>query len=494
MRLHDLVSDLSDVMVRGPAEVEITGLSFDSRTVTPGDLFVALPGAHVDGRDFIAAAVHRGAVAVLSESAPAPCVPQVLVPDARAALADVAATFYGHPSARLEVIGVTGTDGKTTTCYLLHTLLQATGRPAGLSSTVTVRIGADECPNPVGLTTPEAPVVQRLLAEMVAAGCRTAVLEVSSHALALNRLRGCRIDVGVFTNLSAEHLDFHGTLEEYCATKARLFRMLGQVPTEGAPPYAILNRDDPQYAAMRAASAAPVLSYGLHPDADVRACAVQVSAGGLCFRACTPLGDVLVRSPLIGRFHVSNLLAALTYAVARGIALDEAAAALATMPGVPGRMRRLAVGQPFTVMIDYAHTPAALAAVLATLREITTGRLIAVFGAPGERDRTKRPAMGRIAAAYCALVILTDDEPRGEESGAIIEEIATGARESGARDGETLIRCPDRRAAIRMAMRAARPGDAVLLAGKGHERRIIVGTEHRPWDEEAEARAALAAL
>jgi len=339
----------------------------------------------------------------------------------------VAAAFYGHPSTRLRVVGVTGTDGKTTTCFLLHALLQGTGRPAGLSSTVAVRVGAQSQPPTSGYTTPPAHEVQRLLAEMVAAGCAYAVVEVSSHALMLNRLRGCHVDAAILTNITSDHLDFHGTLENYRAAKARLFRGLGAYPKPGQTSVAILNRDDTSYDALRAVSAAPTLSYGLSPAA-VRASDVAVSAGGIRFRATTPRGAVDVRSPLIGRFNVSNLLAALAFAVAEGIDLDAAAAALGAMPGVPGRMRRVEAGQPFAVVVDYAHTPHALATVLDTLRALTPGRLIVVFGAPGERDHTKRPAMGRVAAARCDLVILTDDEPRGEERLSIIAQIAAGAR------------------------------------------------------------------
>lgn len=435
MRLTGLLATLSGVTVAGPFdfEAEITGIAYDSRAVQPGQLFVALPGAHVDGQRFIGAAIARGAAAALCQESPSSVlpVPHVLAPNARAALADLAAAFHGHPSRRLRVVGVTGTDGKSTTCYLLHTLLQATGRAAGLSSTVAFRVGDRAWRNPLGLTTPQAPDLQRLLAEMVTAGVDYAVIEASSHALVLDRLRGCYIDVGILTNITSDHLDFHGTLERYREAKALLFRCLGTCSKQGIAPLAILNRDDSSYAAMRAASAAPVLSYGLHPTADVRARDAFVSAEGIRFRATTPAGEVMVETPLLGRFHVHNLLAALTFAVAQKIPLVEAAAALATMTGVPGRMRRVDAGQPYTVVVDYAHTPDALTKVLDDLRGLTRGRLIAVFGAPGERDRTKRPVMGRIAAARCDAVILTDDEPRGEDRHAIIEEIAVGARPPG---------------------------------------------------------------
>jgi len=496
MRLTDLYAALPDAALVGPRDAVITGIADDSRAVRPGDLFVAVHGERVDGHRFIDAALARGAAAVLCQAAPAdtPPVPHIIVPDARAALADVAAAFYGHPSTRLRVVGVTGTDGKTTTCFLLHALLQGTGRPAGLSSTVAVRVGAQDRPPTAGYTTPPAPDVQRLLAEMAAVGCAYAVVEVSSHALMLDRLRGCHVDAAILTTITSDHLDFHGTLEHYRAAKARLFRGLGAYPKPGQMSVAILNRDDASYDAISAASATPTLSYGLRSDAAVRASSVDVTAEGIRFRATTPRGDVDVRSPLLGRFNVSNLLAALAFAVAEEIELDAAAAALGAMPGVPGRMRRVDAGQPFAVVVDDAHTPHALATVLDTLRALTPGRLIVVFGALGERDRTKRPAMGRVAAARCDLVILTDDEPRGEDRLSIIAQIAAGARAAGLRDGDTLLLHPDRRAAIHAAVRTARPGDTVLLAGKGHERSITTGTTRLPWDDEAEARTALASL
>lgn len=491
MHLTTLLSSLPDATVAGPRDAEITGMAYDSRAVRPGDLFVALPGLRVDGQRFSAEAVARGAAAILCQREPdgEPAVPHVLAPDARAAMADVAAVFYGHPSDHLTLAGVTGTDGKTTTGFLMHALLQATGHPAGLIGTVAFKIGESVYTNTLHQTTPEAPDVQRLLAEMVAADLEYAVVEVSSHALMLDRLRGCRFTTGILTNLTSDHLDFHGTLEGYRAAKARLFAGLS-----GDGARAILNHDDASYAYMRAASAAPVLSYGVQPGAAVRAHHVEVAASGIRFQATTPAGAVEIRSPLTGRFNVYNLLAALAFAVARGIAPTRAAEALATVPGVPGRMQRIEAGQPFGVVVDFAHTPDALLKVLDELRAVTTGRLIVVFGTPGERDRTKRPAMGRIAAERADLVILADDDPRGEDRHEIIAQIAAGARSAGLREGAALRLCPDRREAIRLAVGAARPGDTVLLAGKGHEDSITIGTERLAWDEAAEARAAIATV
>ncbi len=500
--LSALLPALPGVQVVGPPldGLAISGLAYDSRRVRPGDLFVALPGLHVDGMRFVPAAIDRGAVAVLCQQEPLQeqetHVPHLVVPDARAAMADAAAAYFGHPSDRLHLVGVTGTDGKTTTGFLLHALLQGTGRPAGLIGTVGFRVGDRAIENQLHQTTPESPDVQELLAAMVEADLEYAVLETSSHALMLDRVRGCRFDSAILTNITSDHLDFHGTLENYRAAKARLFAGLGGDPPRAVAPIAILNRDDASYDAMAAASAAPVLSYGRHPDADVRATDVVIGASGIRFRAVTPAGVVELHSPLTGDFNVSNLLAALGFAVARSIPLDAAGRALGSLGGVPGRMQRVEAGQPFAVVIDFAHTPDALAKALDTLRAVTPppGRLIAVFGAPGERDRGKRPVMGRVAAERCDLVVLADDDPRGEDRHAIIEQIAAGARAAGLREGRTLLLRPDRRDAIATAIGAARPGDTVLLAGKGHEQSITSGDVVQVWDEESAARAAIAAL
>lgn len=482
--------------------LDIRGIAYDSRTVQPGDLFVALPGVHADGRQYIRAAAERGAVAVVveTETPEQSPIPHLIVPDARAAMADLSAHLYGRPSERLQVIGVTGTDGKTTTSFLLHALLQGTGHPAGLITTVAFRIGEQEWENESRQTTPEAPDIQRLLARMLAEGMTHVVLETSSHALMLDRVRGCNIDHGVFTNVTSDHLDFHKTIEEYRAAKGRLFEGLGQYAKKDVSPVAILNRDDASFSYMEGRSRMGdridgrprprILSYGMHPEADVRAEGVQVSTGGIHFQVVAGEETAMMRSPMTGGFNVHNLLAALAFGVAHGIPLADAALALGHVVGVPGRMLRLDAGQEFAVIVDYAHTPDGLRTVLDELRAMTQGRLIAVFGAAGERDRGKRPHMGRIAAERADLIVLTDEDPRLEDSRTIIEEIAVGAREAGARD-ETLLLIPDRREAIGAAMRWARPGDTVLLAGKGHESCIIVGTEKRPWNEEAEARAAL---
>ena len=496
MQLLQIVSSLTSVQLRGGAldGVEIASIAYDSRCVEPGALFVALAGAHVDGLRFAPLAIAAGAVAVLCERAPDDeTVPYLVVPEARAAMADAAVALYGDPSARLDVVGVTGTDGKTTTSFLVHALLRGTGHPTGLLSTVTARIGAIDTPLPLHHTTPESGDLQRLLREMVDAGLTHAVVETSSHALALERVRGCSFNAGIVTNITPEHLDFHRTMEEYREAKARLLRVLDAGPA--GSPVAILNRDDPSFDLLRAASAAPVLSFGRGAEAMVRAVDEVVTASGVSFRALTPAGAVGVRSPLTGAFNVMNLLAALSLAVARGIDLQDAAAALETMRDVPGRMQKIAAGQPFNVVVDFAHTPDALAKALDTLRAVTPppGKLIAVFGAEGERDPRKRRPMGRAAAQRCDLVIVTTEDPRSEKPEDIASEIVSGARDAGARENENLFVVLDRTEAIAMAVASARPGDTVVLGGKGHEPFMHLDSGDIPWDEAQVARDALAA-
>lgn len=497
VQLLQIVSALTDARLCGarPEGVEVTSIAYDSRRVERGALFVALPGAHVDGLRFAPKAIAAGAVAVLCARAPDDAtVPYVVVPDARAAMADAAAALYGDPSAALDIVGVTGTDGKTTTSFLVHALLQGTGHPTGLLSTVTARIGAVETPLPLHHTTPESGDLQRLLRQMVDAGLTHAVVETSSHALALERVRGCSFNAGIVTNITPEHLDFHGTMDEYRKAKARLLRVLESGPA--GTPIAILNRDDPSFDFLQAASAAPVLSFGRGPNAMVRAVDETVTATGVSFNALTPAGAVSMRSPLTGAFNVMNLLAALSLAVARGIDLHDAAAALETMRDVPGRMQRISAGQPFNVVVDFAHTPDALAKALDTLRTVTPppGRLIAVFGAAGERDPRKRRPMGRVAAERCDLVIVTDEDPRSESPEEIASEIVAGAHDAGARENDNLFVVLDRADAIAMAVASARPGDTVVLAGKGHEATMHLGDGDIPWDEAQTARHALAAL
>ncbi len=481
------LGQLADVI--GPERVvgmpigEVTGLAYDSRRVLPGTVFFAVPGDHVDGHDFAPEAVERGALAVVAERELAGVgLPQLLVPRTRVALADAADAWFGRPSEHLRVMGVTGTDGKTTTCFLAAAMLGAAGRRPGLAGTVAIRVGDHQEPNPNRNTTPEALELQALLAEMVTAGNDCVVMEATSHGLAQARVRNCRFQVAVLTNLTSEHLEFHKTWEAYRDAKGQLVE---EAPT------AILNADDPNLEYFRDRARGRVLTYAVRAGADVRAGEIEARADGTTFRAEAEGWRGSVHLQLPGSFNVHNALAVLALARAEGIDLTLAAEAIGNLAGVPGRMERVDEGQPFQVVVDYAHTADSLAKVLRELRPLTRGRLIAVFGSAGERDRVKRPAMGRVAAELADITIVTDEDPRLEDPRAINEAIADGARAAGAQDGESLLVIDDRSAAIARAVGLARTGDIVLLAGKGHEQNIIYGTEWRPWDEKGVARQAL---
>ena len=483
MGLGELTDLIGPERVLGVPVGEVTALAYDSRRVTPGSVFFAVPGVHVDGHDFAPEAVQHGAIAVVADrELTGIAVPQLIVDRTRRALADAADAWFGRPSQSLEVIGVTGTDGKTTTGFLAMQVLSAAGRRPGLIGTVALRIGGELIPNEARNTTPEALELQETMARMVAAGNDSVVMEATSHGLALERTRNCRFKIGIVTTVTSEHLEFHGTLEAYRAAKARLVQ---------EAPIAILNADDESFGYFRDRAAARVVTYGIEADADLRAHDVGADATGSRFELTASSWRGSVSLPMPGRFNVYNALAALALAEVEGVDLALAADALGGSPGVPGRMQPVDVGQPFAVVVDYAHTADSLRKVLSMLRPVTRGRLIVVLGSAGERDPTKRPAMGRVAAELADAVVVTDEDPRLEDARAINEQIAQGAREAGARDGENLLVIDDRRAAIARAVMLAGEGDVVLLAGKGHEQSIIYGTESRWWDEAEVARAAL---
>jgi UDP-N-acetylmuramoyl-L-alanyl-D-glutamate--2,6-diaminopimelate ligase len=483
MGLGELTDIIGPEEVRGLPVGAVRALAYDSRSVAPGALFFAVPGLHVDGHQFVAVAAERGAVgAVVEHALPDVGLPQLVVDRTRRALADAADAWYGRPSERLTVIGVTGTDGKSTTTALIAEALRANGRRPGEIGTVFVTVGGERTPNLDRNTTPEAPELQALLARMLAAGDDSVVMEATSHGLALERTRNCRFDVAVLTTVTSEHLDFHGSVEAYRAAKARL--------VEEAP-VAVLNADDPTFSFFRQRAAGRVLTYGIETDADLRATELRADPGGTRFELDSPAWRGTVRIGLPGRFNVANALAALGAAHALGLDLEAAAAALSATAGVPGRMEPVDAGQPFGVVVDYAHTADSLGKVLEMLRPLAAGRLIVVFGSAGERDRAKRPAMGRVAAERADLVVVTDEDPRLEDPRRINEEIAAGARAAGALDGETLWVIDDRSEAVRHAIGLARAGDIVLLAGKGHEASMIYGETKRPWDDREAARRAL---
>jgi UDP-N-acetylmuramoyl-L-alanyl-D-glutamate--2,6-diaminopimelate ligase len=485
MGLGALTDVIAPERVIGIPVGEVTGLAYDSRSVKAGTLFFAVPGVHVDGHDYAAAAVNEGAIGVVVErEMDGLDAPQLVVDRTRRALADAADAWYGQPSKELEVIGITGTDGKTTTSFLAVELLRAGGRRPGLIGTVAADIGDERLPNEDRNTTLESLELQELLARMVEAGNESVVMEATSHGLALERTRNCRFDVGVVTSVTSEHLDFHGSLEAYRRAKARL--------VEEAP-LAILNTDDEAYAFFRERARDRVLTYGIDADADLRATELIADAAGSRFTLVAPDWSGEVTTPMPGRFNVSNALAALAIAHVEGVAWPVAVDALARTAGVPGRMERVDAGQPFAVVVDYAHTADSLGKVLRMLRPVTRGRLIAVFGSAGERDPTKRPAMGRVSAELADLTVVTDEDPRLEDPRAINEAIADGARAAGGVDGESLLVIDDRREAIARSIAMAREGDVVLLAGKGHETSIFYGADKLPWDDREVARDALAA-
>jgi UDP-N-acetylmuramoyl-L-alanyl-D-glutamate--2,6-diaminopimelate ligase len=465
VRLGQLIADVEDARLRGDPGVEVRGLAYDSRYVQPGDLFMTWRGLVHDGHAFVGEALARGAVACLVEKpgvVPPPAA-EVFVPDARPAIARVAARFFGHPTRQLRLVGVTGTKGKTTTAFLCREALATLG-PCGLIGTVTAVVGGVN--RQVARTTPEATDLQRTFREMVDAGDRYCVMEVSSHALALHRVDACEFDAAVFTNLGRDHLDLHGTQEAYREAKARLFAMLGE-PREKPPAVAaVVNADDPAGEVMARRAAAPVVTYGFGEAAAVRGENLLVEPDGLRMRVAFPGGVQPVRLRLTGRFNAYNALAAFAVGLAFGAAPEAVAAALGRLAGVPGRFERIPGSQPFTVVVDYAHTPDSLRNVLETAREFAAGRVIAVFGAGGDRDRTKRPLMGEVAARLADLVILTSDNPRSEDPLAILDDIAAGVRRV---PGAAWRVVADRRDAIFAAVGEAREGDVVLIAGKGHE-------------------------
>jgi UDP-N-acetylmuramoyl-L-alanyl-D-glutamate--2,6-diaminopimelate ligase len=501
MRLSDLLRGSGLASSAGGTDLEITSVEYDSRACRPGAVFVAVPGFHVDGHAFAAAAVQAGAVAVVAEHAPDPPVPAatplLMVASSRRALSALAATIAGHPSWRMTVAGITGTDGKTTTATMLWAAWQAGGQRAASVTTVDLRIGDDLRPSSGRITTLEAIELQRFLAAAAAAGCTCAAVETSSHGLHLHRVDDVDYDIAVYTRITSEHLDIHGSREEYLRTKQRLLEMVG-TRTNGL---AVLDRDDDfAYPRLAGMAVARRLTYsaGGRPDADLVAEDLRVDARGVHFVAGTPWGRTEVRLRLAGRFNAANALAALAAACGSGagvdgrdVPLEAAVRGLATLERVNGRMERVDLGQDFGVVVDYAHTTAALETVLGELRPATRGRLWVVFGSAGERDREKRGAMGRVAARLADVVVVTDEDPRGEDRRAILEEIAAGAEAGGAARGARLHLIPDRTEAIDLAIRGAAAGDTVLLAGKGHERTIETAAGSVPWDERAVAEAAL---
>jgi UDP-N-acetylmuramoyl-L-alanyl-D-glutamate--2,6-diaminopimelate ligase len=498
MRLEVLLDGLEAVVTEGTGMVDVSGIALDSRLVRRGDLFFALPGARTDGRRHAHEAVSRGACAIVAaDLVETPGATVVRSPAPRRVLGLAAARLAGDPSRHLTLVGVTGTNGKTTTTYLLESIWRTAGLSPGVVGTIAYRCGGLHWPAP--LTTPEAPVIQGVLAEMRAAGATHVAMEVSSHALAQERVAGCRFDAAVFTNLTRDHLDFHGDLESYYAAKARLF--LEYLPAGGKPdPVAIVNVDDPAGARLAQAIRGRCLPIGRQANAAVRPLEIESTLAGTRGRLAFGAERVAFTSSLVGAPHAENIVAAAATAWALGATPEVIVAGIAEAVPPPGRVERIA-GPGFTVVVDYAHSPDALARLLEALRPLVVGTLISVFGCGGDRDRGKRPLMGEAAARLSDVVVLTSDNPRTEDPRRILAEVEPGVRAAGmgplsrtTPGGRGYIVEPDRPAAIALAIGLARPGDLVVVAGKGHEDYQIVGTEKRHLDDREEVRRMLGRL
>jgi UDP-N-acetylmuramoyl-L-alanyl-D-glutamate--2,6-diaminopimelate ligase len=490
MKLHELARGVPEAHLEGNGDVEITGIAYDSRRVKPGDLFVAVEGIQVDGHVFASDAVTRGAAAVaVGRDVTLPAgTPVVRMPSTRTGLAELAAEFYGRPSRKLKVAGITGTDGKTTTTHMAEHVLQASGVMAGAMSTVSFTLGGRETDNVSGQTTIEAPEVQAWLARMVEAGIAYAVIETTSHALVQERVRACEFDVAAFTNVGHDHLDYHASWDAYLEAKARLIDLTANAADKGIEKTAVLNRDDLSYERLSRRPIARRWSYGLTTAADLHPVELRVTGTGSQFRLMTPVGETDVNLHVPARFNIYNALCAAGVCLAMGVPIDAVGTGLAGFEGVRGRLEPVDLGQDFRVFIDFAHSAGALASALAELRPFTPGRLIVVFGSTARSDHD-RPGMGRAAAEFADFFIITTDDPLQQDPVEIAREVQEGVQgKAPGLDYEIVI---DRRAAIRRAIELAKPGDCVLLAGKGHERTMQMASGSEPWDERAEAEAAI---
>jgi len=479
--LTELVDALPRAKVRGDTNVKVEAITNDSRRVAPGSLFVAYRGVSADGHDFVWQAVDRGAVAVVAEGK---------------LLAHLSSAWHGYPSRQLTVVGVTGTDGKTTTCNLIHSILSAAGRRAGLVTTVNAVIGDRVMETGLHTTTPDAPDMQGYLAEMVAAGMEIAVLEATSHGLAQHRVTACDFDVAAVTNITHEHLDIHGNLKAYQQAKARLFRHLEAGHRKpGVPKVAVLNADDDSYRYLHRIPADRKLTYGIEDPvlaaASVVAVGIRRSASDTRFAIQSLEEDFELRTVLVGDYNISNILAATSVALALEVPVEAIQQGVWDVKGIAGRMERVDEGQDFTALVDFAHTPNSLQRVLETVRTLTEGRVIAVFGSAGLRDVEKRAWMGEIGGRLADVTVLTAEDPRTESLEAILDEMARGAQKAGAIEGRSYFRIPDRAEAIQFAVGLARPGDLVIACGKGHEQSMCYGTVEMPWSEHETLRAAL---
>ncbi len=503
MTLGELLKNQPGTETHGDISVAICSLTCDSRAVIPGTLFFALRGSQADGHRYIEQAVKAGAAAVvLADASFAPAgLPWVRVTDGRTAMGHISARFNGDPTATKPLIGITGTNGKTTTTYLIEAILEAAGQRAAVLGTISYRFGTATIP--ASHTTPESTELQGAFRKLAEAGAQAFVMEVSSHALEQKRVDGCHFDIGIFSNLTRDHLDYHVTMEQYLEAKSRLFTDLLR-PSQVKPRRrAIVNMDDPYGAEIVRRSACPVITFGTHGCCDVRPTTVKSSVNGICATVVTPAGEFPFTSQLLGRFNLSNILAAAAAGYALELPLQAIKQGIEHHTTVPGRMERVENSAGITCLVDYAHTGDALENVLGTLKEIATGRIITIFGCGGDRDNGKRPIMGRTAAISSDLAIVTSDNPRTEDPSGILKQIREGITPLGLREyrpdeladgfaekGFTVLE--NRHDAIRLAIRLARPGDIVLLAGKGHEDYQIIGNIKTHFDDREEAAAAFA--
>ena len=496
MTLSELVAPFEQrgevIHQSGDMQVLITSLTDNSKLVKPGAVFVAVKGERVDGHAFVGQALAAGASAVIVQNIPMKAVssvPIVGLRDSRRALGALAARLLGDPSSRLRMIGVTGTNGKTTTTYICQSILESAHRAVGLIGTVSYQIGTERIE--ASHTTPGAVELQQLLARMVQAGLDAVAMEVSSHALAMERVSGCEYDTAVFTNLTQDHLDYHRTMEDYFQAKLRLFADLTSSGQKSGPKRAIVNVDDPWGHRIRQACPVPVWTYSIRETSDIRAQDVRLSVSGTTFRVVTPRGECDIESRLVGEHNVYNVLAAIGVGLNEGLSLETIGAGILAVRNVPGRFERVEAGQDFTVVVDYAHTEDALVRLLSAAHALKTGRIITVFGCGGDRDRGKRPKMGRVATERSDVVILTSDNPRTEDPLAILKEVESGVRDVLQPGRVRYEMIPDRRTAIEAAIREAKRGDMVLIAGKGHEDYQIVGTQKFHFDDREVAREAV---
>lgn len=502
MLLRDLFASLPTVALPELLAVRtVTGVEERAARVRPGSVFVAIPGFTVDGHQFVADAARRGAVAVVVRRGHMSAPPDwqhgacawIEVSDTRIALSALAAAWHGQPARQLRVVGVTGTDGKTTTTFMTAAVLGALGEGAGLISTARIKVGGAWEENPTRQTSLEPLDVHAILARMRDAGDRRAVVEASSHGLALHKLDDCRFNVAVVTNITEDHLDFHQTRAAYWEAKARLLDLAAETNDTSGPRFAVLNRDDGAFGFLRSRARLPVFSFALDNPADLRGVVSVARPDGSRVHLSGRWGEGDLWLPMAGRFNVANALAATVVGLGHGLSVEAVTEALAGFAGVPGRMTRIDEGQPFTVLVDYAHTGHALAKLFAELRPLTRGRLIAVFGSAGEQSRERRAGLAEAAARYTDHVFITSEDPRREDPEAIIADIAGALADRGKLEGQDYTRIVDRREAIERAIAVARPGDVVALTGKGHEQSIIVGDTKLPWDEATVVRQAFRA-